>query len=144
MPAEPDHDHDHTRKPGISGLARLDFSDDSNDPLLLTTHGDPVETWREGYPYDTRMTRKEYEASKRALQIELLKLQSWVKATGQKVVLLFEGRDAAGKGGTIQIRYYDGTTNRYRTVTGYVGEDGIEAGQTYALDDQHKFIGATV
>jgi polyphosphate kinase 2 len=62
----------------------------------------PAETWREGYPYDVKMSRAEYERSKRSLQIELLKLQSWVKETGQKVVLLFEGRDAAGKGGTIK------------------------------------------
>jgi polyphosphate kinase 2 len=61
-----------------------------------------AETWREGYPYDVKMSRAEYERSKRSLQIELLKLQSWVKETGQKVVLLFEGRDAAGKGGTIK------------------------------------------
>jgi polyphosphate kinase len=62
----------------------------------------PAETWREGYPYAVKMSRAEYERSKRSLQIELLKLQSWVKETGQKVVLLFEGRDAAGKGGTIK------------------------------------------
>ena len=61
-----------------------------------------AETWREGYPYDHKMTRHEYEEIKRSLQIELLKLQSWVKQTGQKVVLIFEGRDAAGKGGTIK------------------------------------------
>jgi polyphosphate kinase 2 len=59
-------------------------------------------TWREGYPYDQRMSRREYERIKRSLQIELLKLQSWVKDTGQEVVLIFEGRDAAGKGGTIK------------------------------------------
>ena len=69
-------------------------------PLLKV---DPhAETWREGYPYDKKMTRHEYEQIKRDLQIELLKLQSWVKETGQKVVLIFEGRDAAGKGGTIK------------------------------------------
>jgi polyphosphate kinase len=61
-----------------------------------------AQTWREGYPYEHKMTRHEYEDSKRSLQIELLKLQSWVKDSGQKVVLLFEGRDAAGKGGTIK------------------------------------------
>jgi polyphosphate kinase 2 len=60
------------------------------------------DAWREGYPYDKRMSRHEYEKHKRSLQIELLKLQSWVKADGQKLVLLFEGRDAAGKGGTIK------------------------------------------
>ncbi len=54
------------------------------------------------YPYSTKMKRKAYEKQKAALQVELLKLQSWVQETGQKVVLLFEGRDAAGKGGTIK------------------------------------------
>ncbi|MDP9117596.1 MAG: polyphosphate kinase 2 [Actinomycetota bacterium] len=63
---------------------------------------DPPQTWREGYPYDEKMSRNEYERTKRSLQIELLKLQSWVKDTGQQVVILFEGRDAAGKGGTIK------------------------------------------
>ncbi|MEO1363660.1 MAG: polyphosphate kinase 2 [Pseudomonadota bacterium] len=54
------------------------------------------------YPYADRMTRAEYEAEKAALQVELLKVQLWVQDTGQKMVLLFEGRDAAGKGGTIK------------------------------------------
>ncbi|HEX4430441.1 MAG TPA: polyphosphate kinase 2 [Frankiaceae bacterium] len=61
-----------------------------------------VPTWREGYPYDTKLPRKDYEIAKLELQIELLKLQNWVKETGEKVVMLFEGRDAAGKGGTIK------------------------------------------
>lgn len=69
---------------------------------LLETEGSDLPTWRQDYPYTERMTRKEYERTKRTLQIELLKLQSWVKDSGQKVVLLFEGRDAAGKGGTIK------------------------------------------
>jgi len=69
-------------------------------PLLEPAPG--AETWREDYPYGTRMSRREYEEAKRSLQIELLKLQSWVRQTGQRVVLLFEGRDAAGKGGTIK------------------------------------------
>ena len=51
------------------------------------------------YPYDERMSRRVYEAEKEKLQIELLKVQSWVKDSGQRVVSLFEGRDAAGKGG---------------------------------------------
>ena len=59
--------------------------------------------WREGgYPYRHLMTRRNYEKQKYHLQVELLKLQNWVKDTGQKVVILFEGRDAAGKGGTIK------------------------------------------
>lgn len=58
--------------------------------------------WQQGYPYDSKMKRKEYDETKRLLQIELLKLQSWVKSSGQKIAILFEGRDAAGKGGTIK------------------------------------------
>ena len=84
-----------------SGFAVDD--DDDDDPVLLThPDGVIVDTWREGYPYDHRMSRSEYEMSKRLLQIELLKLQNWIKATGGRMVIVFEGRDAAGKGGTIK------------------------------------------
>lgn len=54
------------------------------------------------YPYKKKLSRRQYEAHKAELQVELLKVQDWVKSTGSKVVLLFEGRDAAGKGGTIK------------------------------------------
>ncbi len=54
------------------------------------------------YPYKQKMSRVTYERQKAELQVELLKAQEWIRATGQKVVLLFEGRDAAGKGGTIK------------------------------------------
>jgi polyphosphate kinase 2 len=81
-----------------------EFSDEDwdDDRELYGPDGLRVETWREGYPYDERMERREYEVAKRRLQIELLKLQGWVKDTGQKIVIVFEGRDAAGKGGTIK------------------------------------------
>ena len=59
--------------------------------------------WRDGgYPYKNLLSRKSYEKQKYRLQVELLKLQAWVKDTGQRVIVLFEGRDAAGKGGTIK------------------------------------------
>ena len=54
------------------------------------------------YPYERKLSRKIYEREKAALQVELLKVQDWVKATNRKIVILFEGRDAAGKGGTIK------------------------------------------
>ena len=54
------------------------------------------------YPYSKKMGVVEYEENKHALQTELLKVQKWVRETGQRVVVLFEGRDAAGKGGTIK------------------------------------------
>ncbi len=54
------------------------------------------------YPYKTKIKRPVYEAHKRELQIELLKVQDWVEKTGERIVIFFEGRDAAGKGGTIK------------------------------------------
>ena len=62
-----------------------------------------IDKWREGaYPYKNLMTRKTYESAKYDLQVELLKLQKWAKESGSRIVILFEGRDAAGKGGTIK------------------------------------------
>ena len=84
----------------LAGLRVEDNDDD--DPVLLWPDGRPVETWREDYPYDERLARDEYDRAKRLLQIELVKLQNWVKDTGQRIVIVFEGRDAAGKGGTIK------------------------------------------
>lgn len=82
------------------GFTVLDEDDD--DAVLVSPDGTPVDTWREGCPYATRMTRDQYELEKRLLQIELLKLQKWVKASGRRLVVVFEGRDAAGKCGTIK------------------------------------------
>ena len=70
--------------------------------MLVQPGGEVVDTWRENYPYDERMKRDDYEAQKRLLQIELLKLQKWSQANGHRHVIVFEGRDAAGKGGTIK------------------------------------------
>ena len=57
----------------------LDETDDEDEPVLRWKDGRLVDTWREGYPYDERMPRPDYEAVKRLLQIELLRLQNWVK-----------------------------------------------------------------
>jgi polyphosphate kinase 2 len=84
----------------LSGYRVVDDEDD--DPRLLTADGHPVDTWREDYPYDERIPRAEYDHDKRLLQIELLKLQNWCKDSGERLLILFEGRDAAGKGGTIK------------------------------------------
>jgi polyphosphate kinase len=80
---------------------RVDLDDDG-EPILLRADGGIVDTWREDYPYEQRLSRREYDRTKRLLQVELLKLQNWVKESGEKIVILFEGRDAAGKGGTIR------------------------------------------
>lgn len=82
------------------------------------------------YPYRTRMKRPEYEKQKALLQIELLKVQSWVKASGQKVVVLFEGRDAAGKGGTIK-RFTEHLNPRGARVVALEKPTEQERGQWY-------------
>jgi polyphosphate kinase len=97
----------------LAGLTVEDTDDD--DPVLLWPDGTPVDTWREDYPYDERMSRDYYEHAKRMLQIELVKLQNWVKDTGQRIVIVFEGRDAAGKGGTIK-RFTEHLNPRGATV----------------------------
>jgi polyphosphate kinase len=79
----------------------VDDSDD-DDPVLRRADGSTVDTWREDYPHRDRLDRAVYEHHKRLLQVELLKLQYWAKDTGQRIVVLFEGRDAAGKGSTIK------------------------------------------
>jgi polyphosphate kinase 2 len=88
---------------GMAAQLGLRISRDSDGhPVLIAADGTAVQTWREDYPYDRRLGRKRYERAKRGLQIELLKLQRWLKSTGGRLVIVFEGRDAAGKGGTIR------------------------------------------
>lgn len=69
---------------------------------MSSSQPDPADAWRHGYPYSKKLGRKAYDEEKRLLQIELLKLQAWVNETGARIIVLFEGRDAAGKGGTIK------------------------------------------
>jgi polyphosphate kinase 2 len=107
-----------------------ELEDDGDEAVLVDAHGQEVTTWQQDYPYDERMSRDEYEHLKRGLQIELLKMQSWVKDTGQRVVVLFEGRDAAGKGGTIK-RFMEHLNPRGARVVALGKPTETEAGQWY-------------
>lgn len=111
--------------------------------LLAELHSGPVSAglvnpddelsahWRSGaYPYKNLMSRKAYEKQKYRLQVELLKLQAWVKATGAKVVILFEGRDAAGKGGAIK-RFMEHLNPRGARVVALEKPSDVERGQWY-------------
>ncbi|MDR2128631.1 MAG: polyphosphate kinase 2 [Burkholderiaceae bacterium] len=87
--------------------------------------------WRDGgYPYKNLLRRSVYEREKFKLQVELLKLQGWVKSTGQRVVILFEGRDAAGKGGTIK-RFMEHLNPRGARVVALDKPTETERGQWY-------------
>lgn len=84
-------------------LLKLLKEEMSIKPSRLVRDTELSEGWQDGaYPYKYLMSRKNYEFQKYNVQVELLKLQAWVKETGSRIVILFEGRDAAGKGGTIK------------------------------------------
>jgi polyphosphate kinase 2 len=90
-----------------------------------------VDQWRTGvYPYRNLMSRKAYERQKYQLQVELLKLQAWTKETGQRIVIIFEGRDAAGKGGTIK-RFMEHLNPRGARVVALEKPTEAEQGQWY-------------
>ena len=110
--------------------------------LLVPTEGIPqeilskVENARrnevisDSYPYTTKLSRRKYERQKAELQVELLKMQRWVQETGERVVLLFEGRDAAGKGGTIK-RFMEHLNPRGTTLVALPAPSERERGQWY-------------
>ena len=104
--------------------------DHGDDPILIAPDGMAVETWREGYPYGDLMTRNSYEVEKYLLQIELLKFQYWTMDSGAKHVVVFEGRDAAGKGGAIK-RFTEHLNPRAARVVALTKPTSTESGQWY-------------
>jgi polyphosphate kinase 2 len=104
--------------------------DYDDDPVLLNPDGRAVDTWRENYPYDERMPREEYAEAKYLLQVELLKFQNWAADSATKHVLLFEGRDAAGKGGTIK-RFMEHLNPRYARTVALTKPSDREQAQWY-------------
>ena len=116
----------------VNEVKKLFSNENTTTPRTCVNKDDELaDNWRDGrYPYKNRMSRKNYEAQKYELQVELLKMQKWVKETGQKIVLLFEGRDAAGKGGTIK-RFMEHLNPRGATVVALEKPTEQEAGQWY-------------
>ena len=96
-----------------------------HDPALIRRTFETGE-----YPYRSRLTEKAYLEHMMPLQVELLKLQTWVKDTKQKIVILFEGRDAAGKGGTIK-RFMEHLNPRGARVIALEKPTEIERTQWY-------------
>lgn len=116
---------DHLR---VSGY-RIEGAE-GDDPVLIAPDGKAIDTWRADYPYEELMTRDEYEDEKYRLQIELLKFQYWTEDTGAKHVIVFEGRDAAGKGGTIK-RFTEHLNPRSARVVALTKPSSTEQGQWY-------------
>ena len=116
---------------GALRAALIEGLDSADARLPRSPDNELAPGWREGgYPYKNLMTRKSYEKQKYRLQVELLKLQAWVKKTGQKVLILFEGRDAAGKGGTIK-RFMEHLNPRGASVVALEKPNELERGQWY-------------
>jgi polyphosphate kinase 2 len=104
--------------------------DHDDDPILIDPSGRAVDTWRENYPYGERMDRTAYDLEKYDLQVELLKFQNWQQKTGARHVIVFEGRDAAGKGGTIK-RFMEHMNPRYARTVALVKPSERERTQWY-------------
>ena len=82
------------------------------------------------YPYPSRMKRGKYDKELEALQLELVKLQAWLQESGERIVIVFEGRDAAGKGGTINaFRHY--LNPRHARTVALAKPSDVERGQWY-------------
>ena len=106
-------------KDGAPKSVRRAIEDAGKDDILSDT-----------YPYDAEMKRSAYEEEMAALQLELVKLQADVKATGKRLAIVFEGRDAAGKGGTIK-RFRMNLNPRVAKVVALSKPSDREAGQWY-------------
>ena len=101
-----------------------------DDPMSIAPD-ERVRYFRDNiYPYAERMPRREYESEKQALQIELMKLQNSMRETGDRAIILFEGRDAAGKGGTIR-RFMEHWNPRTARVVALDKPSDVERGQWY-------------
>lgn len=111
---------DHLKPKVAKQLETTDYSADTVRELFASSD----------FPYKTKLSRKVYEKKKEALQVELLKVQKWVKERGEKVVILFEGRDAAGKGGTIK-RFMEHLNPRGARVVALEKPTEVERGQWY-------------
>ena len=91
----------------------------------------PLSRFEQGqYPYSDKIKKNDYEKQKALLQVELLKVQKWVEDTGAKVIIIFEGRDAAGKGGTIK-RFMEHLNPRAARVVALNKPSDRERGQWY-------------
>lgn len=113
------------RAPAHAGEVRNVLAELKRDPIARER------LFREGvYPYKTKMKRAAYETHKAELQVELLKVQKWVRETGQRILVLFEGRDAAGKGGTIK-RFMEHLNPRGARVVALEKPTEREKGQWY-------------
>lgn len=115
----------------FDGAISAYYNDEAPEAVrkAIKDQGDDL-IFSEGYPYDDQMKKKHYNEEMDALQRELVRMQAWVKETGQRIVIVFEGRDASGKGGTIK-RFTENLNPRGARVVALAKPTETEAGQWY-------------
>jgi len=111
----------------ISSFFETEAPEDIRREILRAEEDDIL---GKSYPYSERLALKAYEKDLKALQIELAKLQAWARESGARIAILFEGRDAAGKGGTI-TRFRQYLNPRGARVVALPKPSDIEATQWY-------------
>lgn len=115
----------------FDGAISTFYADEAPDEIRAAIKaGDKKDILSDNYPYDRWMKKFDYQATMDSLQLELVKLQSDVKATGKRIVVIFEGRDAAGKGGAIS-RIRENLNPRGARVVALSKPTETEAGQWY-------------
>ncbi len=121
-----------TKQQALDALVDLKNSDKVMNSKTFTNAKDllKISCAAGDYPYPEKMKTKDYEKEKRLLQIELLKVQKWLKDANKKIVTIFEGRDAAGKGGTIK-RFTEHLNPRIARVVALEKPTERELGQWY-------------
>ena len=111
----------------ISKFYKEEIPDGVRDAIR---HAGKNDILAQSYPYDERMDRDDYEDTMERLQVELMKLQAWVKNEGKRVAIVFEGRDASGKGGTIK-RFRENMNPRNCKIVALSKPTEDERGQWY-------------
>ncbi|CUH39376.1 polyphosphate kinase 2 [Jannaschia seosinensis] len=117
-------------KPSNDAITRFYKKEAPEDVRQAVAEGSKKDILTDGYPYDKLMDRAEYGAALDALQIELVKCQAWVHRSGARLAIVFEGRDAAGKGGTIK-RFRENLNPRVARIAALAKPSDREAGQWY-------------
>lgn len=126
----PDSGDDFMDLPFDGAISRYFNEDAPSEVRALITGASKKDILNPGFPYDKRWKKAEYQDAIDKLQLELVRMQAWVRDTGQRIVVVFEGRDAAGKGGTIK-RFRANLNPRGAKLVALPKPSDTEAGQWY-------------
>ncbi len=117
-------------KPFDGAISAFAESEAPEDIRKTIARADKNDVLSDSYPHSERMSGKAYDKQMERLQIELVKMQAWVQESGARVACVFEGRDAAGKGGTIE-RFRENLNPRSAQVVALPKPTEKEAGEWY-------------